>query len=147
MATRSTIALEYADLTIDMIYCHWDGYLENNGRLLLEHWTDPFKVRDLMDLGSISALGKEIGTKQNFDDRSTHNLDWCLAYGRDRGEVEVGAVRFPNYQAYLESGNFEEFNYIFRKPTYGSGVWYVSRDDGFVQLSRALDRVAVEALK
>ena len=51
MSTRSTIALEYADGTVHQIYCHHDGYLSYNGIRLYQHWQDPFKVRDLMDLG------------------------------------------------------------------------------------------------
>ncbi len=148
MATRSTIAIEYADGTVGMIYCHWDGYLEHNGRILQENWLDPFKVRELMDLGSISSLGKEIGRKQNFDDRSTHNRDWCLAYGRDRGEAEVGAQRFDSYEHYLESAQREEYNYILRQVN-ERAVWFVQdwRVEEFVPLEKALDRIAVEALK
>ena len=67
MATRSTIALEYADGTVDQIYCHWDGYLENNGKILVEHYMDPFKVQQLMALGDISSLGPNIGEKHSFD--------------------------------------------------------------------------------
>ena len=40
MATRSTIALEFADGTVQQVYCHWDGYLDYNGKLLAEHYTD-----------------------------------------------------------------------------------------------------------
>ena len=67
MATRSTIALEFADGTVGKVYCHWDGYLENNGKLLLNNYTDPFKLRDLIDLGDISSLGPNIGDKHEFD--------------------------------------------------------------------------------
>ncbi len=37
MATRSTIALEFADGTVEQVYCHWDGYLDHNGALLRDH--------------------------------------------------------------------------------------------------------------
>lgn len=148
MATRSTIALEYADGTVDMVYCHFDGYLENNGRILKEHWSDPFKLQQLMDLGSISSLGNQIGRKQNFDDRTTHNRDWCLAYGRDRGEAEVGAWRFKSYEHYLKSAQLEEYNYILRQVN-GQAVWFVQywETETFVPLEKALDRIAVEVLK
>ena len=46
MGTRSTIALEYADGTVHQVYCHWDGYLEHNGRILQEHYLDPFKLQE-----------------------------------------------------------------------------------------------------
>ena len=56
MATRSTIALEFADGTVGQVYCHWDGYLAHNGKMLQEHYSDPFKLRDLIDLGDLSTL-------------------------------------------------------------------------------------------
>ena len=36
MGTRSTIALEYADGTVEQVYCHWDGYVSHNGLILSE---------------------------------------------------------------------------------------------------------------
>ena len=66
MGTRSTIALEYADGTVQQVYCHWDGYLSNNGMILQEHYSDPFKVRQLIDLGDISSLRPEVGAPHPF---------------------------------------------------------------------------------
>jgi len=63
MATRSTIALEFADGTIGQVYCHWDGYLAHNGKMLLEYYSNPFIMRDLIDLGDLSSLRPQIGTK------------------------------------------------------------------------------------
>ena len=40
MATRSRIAIEKENGTVESIYCHWDGYPENNGRILVENYTD-----------------------------------------------------------------------------------------------------------
>ena len=48
MATRSTIALEFADGTIGQVYCHWDGYLQHNGRMLLANYSNPYVLRDLL---------------------------------------------------------------------------------------------------
>ena len=67
MATRSTIALEFADGTVQQVYCHWDGYLEHNGEILFHHYVDPFKTRDLIDQGDISSLGTVVGEKQSYD--------------------------------------------------------------------------------
>ena len=39
MSTRSSIAIKHGD-RIKSIYCHSDGYLEYNGRVLLEHYSD-----------------------------------------------------------------------------------------------------------
>jgi len=86
MSTRSHIGLRNTDGTVDYIYCHFDGYPEHNGKILTENYQTIDKVKQLLDLGSLSILGPEIGEQQDFSDRSTHNKEWCLAYGRDRGE-------------------------------------------------------------
>lgn len=122
MATRSTIALEYADGTVDQIYCHWDGYLSNNGEILLKHYQDPFKVQQLMDLGDLSSLYPEIGEQHDFDDRAASEGQ-CTFYGRDRGEKDVGSKRYKNYEAYKANHQYEEFEYILRS----NGEWYVSQ--------------------
>lgn len=120
MATRSTIALEFADGTVEQVYCHWDGYLSNNGQILLKHYSDPFKLQRLIDLGAISSLGPEIGEKQDFDKRDTHNDNWSLIYARDRGE-DLVKHRFKDYADYKANAQSEEYNYILRT----DGKWYV----------------------
>jgi hypothetical protein len=89
MATRSLIGKLNSDGTITSIYCHWDGYPSHNGVLLQEYWNTPYKVDQLLALGDLSSLGKEIGEQHDFN--SPRNRDWCTAYGRDRGERGVGA--------------------------------------------------------
>ena len=44
MATRSTIAKLGKDGIIKAVYCHNDGYLEYNGKMLNEHYKDESKV-------------------------------------------------------------------------------------------------------
>ena len=120
MATRSTIALEFADGTVGKVYCHWDGYLEHNGQLLLKHYSNPFILRDLIDLGDISSLAPVIGTKHSFDDRAACE-GVTTFYGRDRGETGCGAKMYKSYADYRDNCQFEEYNYILRK----DGNWYV----------------------
>lgn len=77
MATRSRIAIERPGERYDSIYCHWDGYPSHNGKILLEHYTDPAKVEALLDLGQISILGAEIGEKHFFDTPSSEQAsEW-----------------------------------------------------------------------
>ena len=91
MATRSYIGVKNQyDGTVDYIYCHYDGYPSHNGTILTQHYTSLDKVKALMELGDLSILGPEIGEQQDFNNRETHNNNWCLAYGRDRGEQRVG---------------------------------------------------------
>jgi hypothetical protein len=123
MATRSTIALEFADGTVQQVYCHWDGYLENNGQILEKHYKDPFKLQRLIDLGAISSLGPEIGEKQDFDKRDTHNENWSLIYARDRGE-DLTKNSYKDFQEYQREGQREEYNYILRNVN-GVATWFV----------------------
>lgn len=135
MATRSTIALEFADGTVGQVYCHWDGYLENNGKILQKHWLDPFKVRDLIDQGALSSLGTEVGIQHSFDRPLFGSPEYenyterfghmCMFYGRDRGETGVGAHYFANYDEYVKNHQYEEYEYILRN-IHGVPVWFVS---------------------
>jgi len=136
MATRSTIALEFADGTVEQVYCHWDGYLEHNGQILFEHYQDPFKLRDLIDLGDISSLGPQIGTKHDFDLKTPEGE--CTFYGRDRGETGIEAKKFADFEDYKARHQYEEYEYILRR----DGNWYVSSyERPYVLLSEALSTV------
>ena len=54
MATRSTIGVLNTDGSVTAVYCHWDGYPEHNGKILIENYTTEEKVRELISFGSIS---------------------------------------------------------------------------------------------
>jgi hypothetical protein len=130
MGTRSTIAIENADGTVTGIYCHWDGYLSNNGRILQESYTDEAKVRELIALGDISSLGAEIGTKHNFNDAPRNE---CNSYARDRGACDVAARTCHNWRQFIAE-NGQEYDYLFVP---GAG-WSVSTYNGIYDLARAL---------
>ena len=157
MATRSTIALEFADGTIGQVYCHWDGYLAHNGKMLMEYYSNPFILRDLIDLGSLSSLRPQIGTKHPFsmfeanmtqDEYANLYRDMCTFYERDRGERSADATYFKDYEHFLVDGQVEEYDYILRNVN-GVATWFVSDHDGdFVKLESAImdeeDRIAQE---
>jgi hypothetical protein len=122
MATRSTIALEFADGSVQQIYCHWDGYLEHNGRILFEHYMDPFKVRSLIDGGAVSSLAASIDKPEGHSfDKSVDG--YTVFYARDRGE-ELHVSKFKDYADYRANAQFEEYNYILRQYE-GKPVWFV----------------------
>ena len=145
MATRSTIALEYADGTVDQIYCHWDGYLEHNGQILQKHYLNPFKVKQLMEQGDMSSLAPNIGTQHAFEKAPEGE---CTFYKRDRNESGVSAKRFESFEDYKANHQYEEYEYILRQVD-GKAVWFVSDHDGaYVTLESAIldeqDRIAQE---
>jgi hypothetical protein len=131
MATRSTIALEFADGTVQQVYCHWDGYLSNNGKLLLENYSDPFVLRDLIDQGDVSSLRPTVGTQHAFSQFETamSGEEYDALYGnmttfyaRDRGET-CPAKKFADFADYVENFAHEDYAYILRT----DGVWYVKQ--------------------
>ncbi len=156
MATRSTIALEFADGTVEQIYCHWDGYLAHNGKILRDHYSNPFILRDLIDLGDISSLGPNIGRKHAFspfegdkaDYEAAREAGWTTFFGRDRGETGVKARKFKDFEEYRLKAQREEYDYILRNID-GKATWFVCDHDGaYVTLESAImdeqDRIAQE---
>lgn len=136
MATRGTIALEFADGTVGAVYCHWDNYLSGTGQTLLDHWMDPFKVRELIDGGDLSSLGTVIGEVRPFDNPHHYGTPefvefenrWgsqCLFYRRDRGETDVDARRYTDWEHYVRAHQGEEYDYVLRR----DGQWWVRYDD------------------
>ena len=154
MGTRSTIALEFADGTVEQVYCHWDGYLEYNGKMLLEHYSNPFILRDLIDLGDISSLKPTVGTKHAFSQFDTEMKqedydalygEMTTFYGRDRGEGGCESKKFVDFQDYLAHHQYEEYEYILRNVG-GEATWFVKWYDApYVPLVQALNTVKEEA--
>ena len=108
MATRSIIA-KLDDNGLEAIYCHNDGYLSNNGKILDQHYANKDDVNELLAGGDISSL------KDTIED--------TIFYMRDRGEKYKQAT-FLHDETELIKFAFEECDaeviYMF---AYGS--WYV----------------------
>jgi hypothetical protein len=130
MGTRSTIALEYADGTVEQVYCHWDGYLEHNGKILQEHYTDPFKLQKLIEGGDMSTLHDDV--------------EDCEFYTQ-RGE-ELNIRRYKGLAEYFATCQQEEYDYILRCID-GKAVWFVRSwvtEDAWVPLADAEELEALE---
>lgn len=105
MATRSTIALEFADGTVQQVYCHFDGYLDGVGAQLRAEFTDPFKLRDLIDGGDMSSIGEPYTARgESIDDTKARS--------------------FQNFDDYVRNCDCEEYDYILRQVN-GQPVWFV----------------------
>jgi len=118
MATRSTIAMRLEDGSVRSVYCHFDGYPDGVGATLREHYTDPAKIEQLLDLGDLSVLDVEIGEKVDFNGRPEGQ---CLFYGRDRGETGINARTHADENEWLgyRKGNACEYGYLW------NGAWWV----------------------
>jgi hypothetical protein len=127
MGTRSTIALEFADGSVSQVYCHWDGYLSNNGAILQNHYMNPFKVKELLELGDFSSLRDSVeDTKEG-----------CYS---ERGE-DCPARQYQHFDEYVTECQQEEYDYILRNVD-GVAVWFVryyDTDGCWVSLERAFE--------
>lgn len=140
MGTRSFIGVMHGDVC-KVVYCHWDGYLSHNGRILQEHY-DSTKANHLVALGDISSLKEEIGEKHEFDryDQTPREQDgvknMTTFYGRDRGELGCEFRSIMNFESLLElfDNTGAEFCYIMK-----DGVWYMFDDN-----NRTLRELATE---
>jgi hypothetical protein len=124
-----------ADGTVTAIYCHWDGYAEGVGLMLMKHYQDVAKIDALMELGDLSSLGADIGEKHPFSrydafmsdaiSEETYNelySNMCLSYARDRGELETRSKTYANIDVYAENALRDfggEFLYL-----YEDGFWH-----------------------
>lgn len=118
MATRSNIAMKTPEGRIVSIYAHWDGYPEHNGEMLRRYYTTTDKVAELINLGSISSLGSEIGVKHQFssldanmtsDEFDAKYGKMTTAYHRDRGE-ELRVSTYNDIPSWIE--DMEEYAYL-----------------------------------
>jgi hypothetical protein len=90
MATRSLIGINLNNGITKIIYCHWDGYPEHNGQLLVNNYNSPSAVFDLLELGDLSSLDATpaICTAYHRD----RNEPWGMVEPRDINTSELAAV-------------------------------------------------------
>ena len=128
MATRSTIAVIHQDGTVSQVYVHWDGYLEFNGKLLIENYATQELAESLVAPGDLSSLSKTVGVQHPFGYHgSEYSQDEYYAlfgdmntyYGRDRGETGTEVKRYNDVYEYLDKFQREEYNYLFNGTSWG----------------------------
>jgi len=155
MATRSFIHVQREDGNWARIYCHNDGYYENNGRLLHQFYNSQERAEALVALGDLSSLGESIGVKHRFDfyqdlskkhggnysemkaDPEYQRLSsMCNFYGRDRGEENVEAQIGESLEDVFEK---DEFTYVWR-----DGEWLAMSYTDDLSNLRPLKELLVE---
>ena len=76
MGTRSNIAYQKEDESVVVMYCHYDGYLDHNGRMLLEYYNNEARARALVDNGYASSLSPTLEDinegRANMDEPKTY---------------------------------------------------------------------------
>ena len=139
MATRSTIAIKEEDGKVKGIYCHWDGYINSNGKILMNHYSDVDKIRQLINIGDLSSLDKEIGEKHDFD-KPPEGV--CNFYSRDWEEENTDPIEAESLTDFYKKGGKEEYNYVY---SVKDGQWYVDNageyDGKFRTLNQAFEEL------
>ena len=148
MSTNSLIFQEQQDGTLKGIYCHWDGYLQYNGVILSESYSDPKKLAKLLELGDLSSLGEELEASEavrlygNYyyisdefkalSDEEQERLKneaqsgkYTIAYHRDRGE-ELRPLKTITLEEQKNGEDYfsDHYEYIYVQDK--NGVWYVN---------------------
>ena len=126
MGTRSRIGIEMPDHSVVSVYCHWDGYVEGNGRILVEHYLNREDVKELIDGGSMSSLRtthlweSSAVRDENGDIVRDENDNWLYApirdaqplYNTERGEeLDIQHTSFDKFVSGKLGG--EEYAYLF----------------------------------
>jgi len=141
MGTRSAIGYKTAT-GVRAVYCHYDGYVSNNGRILHEHYQAAYKICRLIEQGNMSSLAPEpmftIGNGHSFE---TPEQGVVVYYGRDRGETGGETREFANvdeFETEMSSMGCEYF-YLFN-----GSEWIVSTGEGvFNRVEDLLELAAV----
>lgn len=152
MSTRSVIAIRRPAGHYSAIYCHSDGYLSWNGRLLLRHWHSLRAASQLFEHGDMSSLGEELGERHDFDwrskpgyytpDEQARMTRWCKFYGRDRKSKD--APMFGSFDTFADlhtayDGSWATYLYLWAGDT-----WWTDSGDGSQRLTPLVDAVRAD---
>ena len=123
MSTRSRVAVMHGDV-FKRVYCHYDGYLDYTGRILLAHYNSTAA-------NLLIARGDNSGVKETLEEMNFYS---------DRGEEDVSWRVAHSFEEFLEQVNncYGEYYYVMK-----DGVWYA----GCVYETEGLVKNGLVALK
>jgi hypothetical protein len=106
------------------VYCHYDGYLDYAGRILLAHY-DSTAANALIARGDNSGVKETLAEMNFYSDRGEEDVSWQVAHSFDE---------------FLEQVNncHGEYYYVIK-----DGVWYA----GCVYETKGLIKNGLTALK
>ena len=131
MGTRSRVGVMHGDI-VKSVYCHYDGYLEHTGRILLERYNSA-KANELVALGDNSGVQETVSEMNFYKDRGETDVEWAVAH---------------TFEEFLEQveGCCGEYYYIMRDGVWYAGCVYETQGlikNGLVALEQALEALAV----
>ena len=123
MGTRSRVGIMHGTVC-KSVYCHYDGYLDYTGRILLAHY-------DSTLANMLIARGDNSGIKETLEEMNFYS---------DRGEEDVSWQVAHTFEEFLEQVNncCGEYYYVMK-----DGVWYA----GAVYDTEGLVKNGLVALK
>ena len=123
MGTRSRVGVMHGTVC-KSVYCHYDGYLDYTGRILLAHY-DSTAANALIARGDNSGVKETLEEMNFYADRDEDNVSWQVSH---------------TFEEFLEQvqGNGCEYYYVMR-----DGVWYA----GCVYETQGLIKNGLVALK
>jgi hypothetical protein len=129
MGTRSLVAVMHGDVC-KSVYCHYDGYLDYTGRILLSHY-------DSTAANALIARGDNSGVKETLEE---------MNFYADRGEEDVSWQVAHSFEEFLEQVDrcCGEYYYVMK-----DGVWYagaVYDTEGLVKNGLVLLKDAIAAI-
>jgi hypothetical protein len=106
------------------VYCHYDGYLDYTGRILLAHY-DSTAANALIARGDNSGVKETVAEMNFYSDRGEEDVSWQVAH---------------SFEEFLEQveGCCGEYYYVMK-----DGVWYA----GAVYDTEGLTKNGLVALK
>ena len=104
MGTRSRVGVMHGTVC-KSVYCHYDGYLEHTGQILLKHY-DSVRANELVSRGDNSGVQETVEAMNFYKDRGETDVDWQVA---------------QTFEEFLDQVEkcFAEYYYVLR-----DGVWY-----------------------
>lgn len=119
MSTRSHIGIINKDGSIEVVYCHHDGYLEFTGKRLLDNHNSVPSVRELLKIGNMTFVGAAMRDADVND-----------------------SMMFDNLTDYQESiaEHFTDIEYFYLYAVNRTAGWWVSNNGkDWKQVSELLD--------
>ena len=131
MGTRSRVAVMHGDVC-KSVYCHYDGYLDYTGRILLAHY-DSTAANMLIARGDNSGVKETIEEMNFYKDREAQGEDVNEFLKSTPWEVA------HTFEEFLEQadGCGAEFYYVMK-----DGVWYVGNFYSSTALYKTLTPLA-----
>ena len=149
MGTRSRIGLALGPDQIISVYCHYNGYIQHNGRILRDNYSTKQQVQELIDGGDMSCLhtretweSKPLKQQIIKEDGTTEvkymehpNGSWMMdiekevlapMYYSERGEDVP--PKLSTFDEFLSDNCGEEWCYLFT-PGHGWQYWKLGWGD------------------